>query len=39
MKIIKPKKLEKGDLIGVISPASTPADLSKIEKGVKYLEK
>ncbi len=39
MKIIKPKKLEKGDLIGVISPASTPADLSKIENGVNYLEK
>lgn len=39
MKIIKPKKLEKGDLIGVVSPASTPADLSKLEKGVNYLEK
>lgn len=39
MRIIKPKKLQKGDLIGVISPASTPDDLSKIENGVKYLEK
>lgn len=39
MKTIKPKKLEKGDVIGIISPASTPADLKKIENGVKYLEK
>lgn len=39
MKIIKPKKLENGDLIGIISPASSPEDLSKIEKGVNYLEK
>ncbi|MBI9073400.1 MAG: LD-carboxypeptidase [Melioribacteraceae bacterium] len=38
MKLIKPKKLNKGDLIGVISPASSPADPDKIEKGVKYLE-
>ena len=38
MKIIKPEKLEKGDVIGIISPASTPNDLSKIEKGVKYFE-
>ena len=39
MKIVKPKKLESNDLIGVISPASLPADLSRIEKGVQYLEK
>lgn len=38
MKVIKPKKLRKGDLIGVISPASSPNELEKIEKGVKYLE-
>lgn len=39
MKIIKPKKLKVGDVIGVISPASSPSDLSKIETGVNYLEK
>lgn len=39
MKIIKPKKLKKNDLIGIISPGSSPDDLSKIEDGVKYLEK
>lgn len=38
MKRIKPDRLKRGDLIGIISPASTPDDLSKIEKGVKYLE-
>lgn len=39
MKNIKPKKLQNNDLIGIISPASTPNDLDKIERGVKYLEK
>lgn len=39
MKTIKPKKLNKGDVIGIISPASSPDDLSKIDKGITYLEK
>jgi len=39
MKTIKPPKLKKRDLIGLISPASTPEDLNAIEKGIKYLEK
>lgn len=38
MRIVKPKKLTKGDLIGIISPASTPEDLTRIEKGVAYFE-
>jgi muramoyltetrapeptide carboxypeptidase len=38
MDIIKPKKLKKGDLIGIISPASAPNDFSKIDRGIKYLE-
>ncbi len=38
MKILKPKKLNKGDLIGIITPASIPDDLTRINKGVKYLE-
>ena len=29
----------KGDLIGIISPASSPDDLSLIESGVRYIEK
>ncbi|MGE5440337.1 MAG: S66 peptidase family protein, partial [Bacteroidota bacterium] len=39
MDLLKPGKLKKGDLIGIISPASTPDDLTRIDKGVKYLEK
>lgn len=39
MTTIKPKKLNKGDLIGIISPASSPDDLTRIEKGVNYLER
>ncbi len=39
MKIIKPKKLSKGEVIGIISPASSPDDLTRINKGVEYLEK
>ncbi len=38
MKIVKPKKLSKGDVIGIISPSSSPEDLSTINKGVQYLE-
>lgn len=39
MEVIKPPKLNKGDLIGIISPASSPDDLTRIEKGVNYLER
>jgi muramoyltetrapeptide carboxypeptidase len=39
MKIIKPKKLSKGDVIGIISPASSTDDFTNVEFGVKYLEK
>lgn len=39
MKALKPKKLVPGDVIGIISPASSPDNLEKIEKGVNYLEK
>ena len=36
--IIKPKRLEKGDCIGVISPASGFKDKKKAMKGIEYLE-
>ena len=39
MKILKPKKLLNGDLIGLISPASAVDEISKVEQGVKYFEK
>ena len=38
MKIIKPKRLKKADLIGIISPASAPSDLNRINSAVKYFE-
>lgn len=38
MRIIKPKKLKKGDLIGLISPASSPDDMQSVENGTTYLE-
>ncbi len=39
MSILKPKRLKHGDVIGIVSPASSPDDPIKIENGVKYLEK
>jgi muramoyltetrapeptide carboxypeptidase len=38
MALQKPKKLNKKDVIGIISPASSPDELSRVQKGVKYLE-
>ena len=38
MNFIKPKKLRKGDLIGIISPASSTEDFSLIESGTRYFE-
>lgn len=38
MKILKPLRLKKGDLVGIVSPASPISDHSKIERGVRYLE-
>jgi len=35
---LKPPRLRPGDLIGLVSPASTIADPSRIERGVRYLE-
>lgn len=37
--ILKPQRLKKGDLIGIVTPASPIADASRIDKGVKYLER
>jgi muramoyltetrapeptide carboxypeptidase len=38
MQVIKPPKLNKGDVIGLITPASTPDLLTKIQDSIKYLE-
>ncbi len=39
MRFIKPERLRKGDVIGVISPASSPLDPGKLDSGVKYIER
>ena len=39
MTSLKPPRLRKGDLIGIISPASPPSSKEKIDKGVQYLER
>jgi muramoyltetrapeptide carboxypeptidase len=38
MDLLKPPRLRRGDLIGLVSPASTPAPREKIERSVRYLE-
>jgi muramoyltetrapeptide carboxypeptidase len=38
MTLQKPKKLNKKDVIGIISPASSPDEFIRVERGVKYLE-
>jgi len=38
MQAIKPAKLNKGEVIGLITPASTPDLLTKIQDSIKYLE-
>ncbi len=39
MKSIKPRKLIKGDLIGIISPASSVDDPSRLDRSIRYIEK
>lgn len=38
MTIIRPPRLKKGDLIGIVTPASPAAEPARIERGVRYLE-
>ena len=38
MELLKPNRLRKGDLIGIISPASSAKSYSLVESGVKYIE-
>lgn len=39
MQSIRPPRLKSGDLIALVSPASTPSPSAKIEGSVRYLEK
>jgi muramoyltetrapeptide carboxypeptidase len=36
--VLKPPRLQPGNLIGLVSPASAPSSPTMIEKGVRYLE-
>jgi muramoyltetrapeptide carboxypeptidase len=38
MKPLKPPRLRRGDILGLIAPASTPLSESRVEGGVRYLE-
>lgn len=38
MTYIKPKRLRKGEVIGIISPASSVEDETLISRGIKYIE-
>jgi len=38
MKYIKPKRLKRGDVIGIISPASSVEDETLIKNGLRYVE-
>ena len=37
--VLKPRRIQQGDLIGLVSPASAPSSAEMIEKGVRYLER
>ncbi|HXX65333.1 MAG TPA: LD-carboxypeptidase [Bacteroidota bacterium] len=39
MNVLFPRSLSKGDLIGIISPGSPLDDLTRLERGIQYLEK
>lgn len=39
MDIIKPRKLRRGDVIAVISPAGPLLDTARLDRGVRYLER
>jgi muramoyltetrapeptide carboxypeptidase len=36
---LKPRALKKGDVIGIVTPASPPSSTEKIYKGAEYLER
>src|SRR6185369_3560412 len=38
MTILKPPRLRRGDVIGLVSPAGAPSSVEKIARGVDYLE-
>src|SRR5439155_16281465 len=39
MTLLKPPRLRRGDVIGLVSPAGAPSSAEKIERGGRYLER
>ncbi|HEV8537545.1 MAG TPA: LD-carboxypeptidase [Bacteroidota bacterium] len=39
MRIIKPRHLRKGDVIGICAPASPPSSTDALENGIEYIER
>jgi muramoyltetrapeptide carboxypeptidase len=39
MTILKPQALKKGDVIGIVAPASAPLTQERIDKGAEYFER
>jgi muramoyltetrapeptide carboxypeptidase len=39
MRILKPQRLQAGDVIGIAAPASPPASLADLNRGIAYLER
>jgi len=39
MNTLKPPKLKRGDVIGIVAPSSPPRTIESVEKGISYLEK
>ena len=38
MNVLRPPRLKRGDVIGIVAPASAPIAAEKIDRGVRYLE-
>lgn len=38
MNILKPSRLDKGDLIAIVAPGSPPKSQERVSKGIRYLE-
>jgi muramoyltetrapeptide carboxypeptidase len=39
MKALKPPKLKRGDVLGIVAPSSPPRTQEAVERGISYLEK
>ncbi|MGA9115328.1 MAG: LD-carboxypeptidase [Bacteroidota bacterium] len=39
MRVVKPERLRKGDLVGIVAPSGPVLDTGKVERGVRYLER